>query len=85
MLEEISPTLAANPADREWFANRMRVGASPAAGYALNRMWSETDLRDILSAIHVPTLVLARGDLGERNCRPGRRADPQQPLRPDSG
>ena len=26
---------------------------------------SETDLRDILSAIHVPTLVLARGDDGE--------------------
>ena len=65
MLEEISPTLAENPANREWFANRMRVGASPAAGYALNRMWSETDLRDILSAIHVPTLVMARGDLGE--------------------
>ena len=48
----------------------MRVGASPAAGYALNRMWSETDLRDILSAIHVPTLVLARGDLGEETAGP---------------
>ena len=48
----------------------MRVGASPAAGYALNRMWSETDLRDILSAIHVPTLVMARGDLGEETAGP---------------
>ena len=70
MLDEICPTLAENPAEREWFANRMRVGASPAAGYALNRMWSETDLRDILSAIHVPTLVLARGDLGEQEAGP---------------
>ena len=61
---EIAPTLAENPAERHWFANRMRVGASPAAGYALNRMWAETDLSDILSAIHVPTIVLARGDLG---------------------
>ena len=70
MLEEICPTLAENPAEREWFANRMRVGASPAAGYALNRMWSETDLRDILSAIHVPTLVMARGDIGEQEAGP---------------
>jgi class 3 adenylate cyclase len=70
MLWEICPTLAENPAEREWFANRMRVGASPAAGYALNRMWSETDLRDILSAIHVPTLVMARGDLGEEGAGP---------------
>jgi class 3 adenylate cyclase/pimeloyl-ACP methyl ester carboxylesterase len=70
MLEEICPTLAENPAEREWFANRMRVGASPAAGYALNRMWAETDLSDILSAIHVPTLVLARGELGEGEVGP---------------
>jgi class 3 adenylate cyclase len=70
LLEEICPTLAGNPADREWFANRMRVGASPAAAYALNRMWFETDLRDILSAIHVPTLVMARGDLGEEAAGP---------------
>jgi class 3 adenylate cyclase len=47
----------------------MRVGASPAAGYALNRMWFETDLRDILSVIHVPTLVLTRGEVAERDSR----------------
>jgi class 3 adenylate cyclase/pimeloyl-ACP methyl ester carboxylesterase len=64
LLAQICPTLHETPEEREWFANAMRVGASPAAGYALNRMWNETDLRDILSAIHVPTLVLARGDEG---------------------
>ena len=61
----VCPTLYRNPEDREWFANSMRVGASPAAGYALNRMWTETDLRDVLPAIHVPTLVMSRGELAE--------------------
>jgi class 3 adenylate cyclase/pimeloyl-ACP methyl ester carboxylesterase len=61
----VCPTLHRNPEDRAWFANSMRVGASPAAGYALNRMWSETDLRDVLPAIHVPTLVMSRGELAE--------------------
>ena len=70
LLEQICPTLAKDPAEREWFANRMRVGASPAAGYALNRMWAETDLRDILSAIHVPTLAMARGAVGEADMAP---------------
>ena len=28
--------------------------------YALNRAWAETDLRDVLPAVHVPTLVLYR-------------------------
>jgi class 3 adenylate cyclase len=69
LLADACPTLHREPAEREWFANAMRVGASPAAGYALNRMWFETDLRDILSAIHVPTLVLARGEMGERDSR----------------
>ena len=69
LLAEVCPTLYRNPEDREWFANAMRVGASPAAGYALNRMWSETDLRDVLPAIHVPTLVLARGEIGETDSR----------------
>jgi class 3 adenylate cyclase/pimeloyl-ACP methyl ester carboxylesterase len=69
LLAEICPTLHREPAEREWFANELRVGASPAAGYALNRMWAETDLRDILSAIHVPTLVMARGEIGEKDSR----------------
>ncbi len=66
LLEQYCPTLYQNPEDRAWFANSMRVGATPAAGYALNRMWSETDLRDILPAIHVPTLVMSRGELAEK-------------------
>ena len=69
LLAQICPTLYESAKEREWFANQLRVGASPAAAYAVNRMWSETDLRDILSAIHVPTLVMARGEIGEKDSR----------------
>jgi class 3 adenylate cyclase len=37
--------------------NWLRVGASPSVAYALNRAWFETDLREILPSIRVPTLV----------------------------
>jgi class 3 adenylate cyclase len=67
MLSVICPTLRNDPGGLEWFTNSMRVGASPAAGYALNKMWSETDLSNILQAIHVPTLVLSRGELANQD------------------
>ena len=54
------PSLAADEESRRWFANSLRVGASPAVAYALNRAFAETDLRDILPAVHVPTLLLHR-------------------------
>ncbi len=60
ILREGSPSLAGDPAFREWFTNWLRVGASPSVAYALNRAWFETDLRDVLPSIRVPTLVLYR-------------------------
>ena len=60
LLEHTCPTLLARDEDRLWFANWLRVGATPAVAYALNRAWAETDLRDLLPAVHVPTLVLYR-------------------------
>ena len=40
--------------------HRMQMGASPAAVVALERMNGALDIRDILPAIRVPTLVMAR-------------------------
>jgi class 3 adenylate cyclase len=60
ILEDSAPSLYADPAERVWFANWLRVGASPAVAYALNRAWYETDLREVLPAVRVPTLVLHR-------------------------
>jgi class 3 adenylate cyclase len=54
------PSLYARKEDRVWFANWLRVSASPAVAYALNRASYETDLAEVLPAIKVPTLVLYR-------------------------
>jgi class 3 adenylate cyclase/pimeloyl-ACP methyl ester carboxylesterase len=60
LLEVSCPTLAASEEGRTWFANWLRVGASPAMGYELNRAFFETDLRDVYAAVRVPTVVLYR-------------------------
>jgi class 3 adenylate cyclase len=60
LLMEGAPSLAASEDDRRRFANKLRAGASPAVAYALNRAWVETDLRDVLPAVRVPTLLLYR-------------------------
>ena len=65
LLREGCPLLYESEDDRRWFANSLRVGASPAVAYALNRAYRETDLRDILPAVRVPTLVLYLPDLQE--------------------
>jgi hypothetical protein len=44
--------------EREWFATYLRNSASPADAIALWRWGTEIDVRDILPAIHVPTLVV---------------------------
>jgi class 3 adenylate cyclase len=67
LLQHGCPTLYAREEDREWFANHLRVGASPAVAYALNRAFVETDLSDVLPAVRAPTLVLYRhGTDGEK-------------------
>ena len=58
LLREGCPRLYESEEDRRWFANALRVGASPAVAYALNRAYWETDLRDILPTVRVPTLVV---------------------------
>jgi class 3 adenylate cyclase len=48
-------------ADREyinWWVNFSRLAASPASAAHYIRMSHETDIRDVLSAVHVPVLVL---------------------------
>lgn len=46
---------------REW-ARVERTGASKAAIDALLKMWMQTDVRDILPSIKVPTLVIHRSE-----------------------
>jgi pimeloyl-ACP methyl ester carboxylesterase/DNA-binding winged helix-turn-helix (wHTH) protein/class 3 adenylate cyclase len=59
-LAERAPSVANDPAFRDWWASFLRMGASPAAAIALTRMNAEIDVRHILPTIRVPTLVLHR-------------------------
>ena len=45
---------------KRWWAQFLRLGASPAAARAVLEMNLEIDVRDILPAIRVPTLVMHR-------------------------
>ena len=61
-IEDRAPTLANDPAFREWWATYLRMGASPGAAEALTRMNADIDVRPILPSISVRTLVLHRRD-----------------------
>jgi class 3 adenylate cyclase/pimeloyl-ACP methyl ester carboxylesterase len=54
------PSIADDEPIVRWFATYTRRGASPGAAAAATRMDYETDVRHVLSAIHVPTLILHR-------------------------
>ena len=43
---------------RQWWGRSLRASASPAAAAALLRMNAEIDVRHVLSAIRIPTLIL---------------------------
>jgi class 3 adenylate cyclase len=55
-----APSVADRPAERGWFTRYLRLSASPGAALALFRMLADTDIRGVLSAIHVPTLIVHR-------------------------
>jgi class 3 adenylate cyclase len=74
-----------DPAFVRWAARYTRYSASPGAVLEQGRIWYETDLRGVLPAIHVPTLLLYRPDYagasGEemdytRDLIPGARIEP---------
>ena len=58
----------ADPVLKRWWAARARAAASPGAARDLILMNSEIDVRGVLSAVRVPTLVLHR--TGDRDSRP---------------
>src|SRR5438045_5121777 len=45
---------------KRWWGQFLRLGASPAAARAVLEMTLEIDVRDILPAIRIPTLILHR-------------------------
>jgi pimeloyl-ACP methyl ester carboxylesterase len=59
-----APSVAGDERFVAWWARFERLVASPSAYQELARIFTEMDVRDVLPAIHVPTLVIHReGDL----------------------
>lgn len=61
----MSPVGAGNPVWLDWFVWYMRRSASPAEAVAFHRMAMEGDVREILTAVRAPTLVLHRSETRE--------------------
>lgn len=59
-LDDGAPSVASDPVVQSWFAAYLRFAASPHAAELISRLNFEIDIRAILPAIHVPSLVLHR-------------------------
>jgi|RhiMetdeSRZDD1v2_1073273.scaffolds.fasta_scaffold352133_2 pimeloyl-ACP methyl ester carboxylesterase len=59
-LRDGAPSLANDRLAQEWSAAYMRYAASPKAALLMWKLGAEVDVRDILSSIRVPTLVLQK-------------------------
>jgi pimeloyl-ACP methyl ester carboxylesterase/DNA-binding winged helix-turn-helix (wHTH) protein/class 3 adenylate cyclase len=55
-----APSMVNDTAFRDWWSTYLRMGASPGAALALTTMNAEIDIRHVLPAIRVPTLILHR-------------------------
>ncbi len=59
-LESWAPSLADDERFKRWWGQYLRLGASPGAARAVLEMTRDIDVRGILSAVRLPTLVLHR-------------------------
>ncbi len=57
-----APSTAGDERFTRWWGRFERLVASPSAYEELGRIFTSVDIRSVLPAIHVPTLVLARTD-----------------------
>ena len=67
-----APTMASDPAFKEWWGKFERLGASPGAAKKIMQLNSQIDITDILPSVNVPTLVIHRKDDTNVNVEGGR-------------
>lgn len=60
LVDVFSASMAEDERYRQWWARYQRMGASPVASMGMARLIFGIDVRDVLSTIRVPTLVLHR-------------------------
>lgn len=70
-IQKIAPSAAHDKRFRDWWATYLRRSVSPKAVVALAKMNSQMDIRDILSTVRVPTLILHRSGDEEVNIEEG--------------
>ena len=58
-----APDLVGDAAFERWIVRYERLAASPGMALAVQQMMFRFDVRDVLPAIHVPTLVLHRAEV----------------------
>jgi class 3 adenylate cyclase len=68
ILDLTGPSLASDSAFRQWFTRYQRLAMSPGAAATQYRWITRLDVRKVLPAIRVPTLVIGRS--GARHHRP---------------
>lgn len=61
-IEVFAPTVAADPATRQWWAGLLRSGSSPGGISRVLEAFMDTDVRALLPAVRAPTLVLHHSD-----------------------
>lgn len=66
MAEQWAPGMLGDPALLEAVARYERQAGSPGSAVAIIRMLNQTDIRSVLPTITAPTLVVARGELAQR-------------------
>jgi pimeloyl-ACP methyl ester carboxylesterase/DNA-binding CsgD family transcriptional regulator len=71
-LKSFAPNMVSNERFRNWWARFERLGTSPAGAISLARMNGQIDVRDVLSTVRVPTLVIHRDHDPRVNVAAGR-------------
>ena len=71
-VDDLAPSMAHDERFRHWWASYQRRSASPRAALALAQLNTSIDVRHVLPAIRVPTLVLHRTGDRDSNIDEGR-------------
>jgi class 3 adenylate cyclase len=61
-LDLLAPSRVGDEEFRRWWARYQRVGASPGTVVAMRRMFNQFDIREVLSSIRAPTLIVHRAE-----------------------
>jgi len=61
-MRQMAPSMTLDDQTLDAYTTGFRMTGGPGTVLALEKMWRENDVRDVLSAVHVPTLILHRTD-----------------------